>query len=145
MIAAVTPMSATTKASFCSSGFEVPCDMKYAPITTPRPTTMSAMPTRSQMRSRPVDGSRTFMSPISCLNCSTRSWLSIMSPPSCAQIGLGQFVAQFGRAARACDPAVHDNGCVVRHAEHGARELLHDEDRHALLGHLGDDRSEERR
>jgi ABC-type Fe3+/spermidine/putrescine transport system ATPase subunit len=37
------------------------------------------------------------------------------------------------------DAAVEHDGGVVGHAEDGAGELLDDEDRHALLGDLGDD------
>ena len=100
---------------------------------------MSAMPTRSQTRSRPVAGSRhlhvrdlllELLDPFVALDHAApvmrpdRPWTNRLATRLVDPLG---------------DPAVHDNGCVVGHAEHGAGELLDHEDRHALLGDLRHD------
>src|SRR6476646_944363 len=108
------------------------------------PMIISAKPPRSASRSRPAAGSFTCISAMSCLNCSTRSGCSIIvvsllvSPRLAAEVRLRQFVLQLARGADPRHLAVHEHRGEVGDPEHGARELLDHEDRHAVACDLGD-------
>src|SRR3954470_19705165 len=143
----VTPMSDVMIMSRCINGSLVVCDPKYAPTANPTPMTISATPARSSSRSRDVDGSRSRMSAISCLNWSTLAVCcggcgccsTVVMCTSRSEIGSRQLVLEFGGLAHAHDSSAHHDGRVVRDPQDSAGELLHDEDRHALAGNLGDD------
>src|SRR5947207_14601696 len=116
-------------------------DAAYAPNAIAMPPTMRTTPSicrRPSTRARPVFN---FISAMSALNWPIRSMGRSIGPLVCSLVMLRSSLAQvcgrqFGFHRGGCpevgDPAADHDPHPVCDAEHGARELLHDQNRHAL-------------